>query len=293
VPYVARSAIPNDARWVYKGARVGGCLFWSCPNRYTAKSAKVGDFDNLTSGASSLPVVSCAAASSAAVGDLIFKAGVSSLVDDVSGSLAVWQGSGAGPAAFSEAEGLVAGLTSPALVSQKSVDQLAAASVNAAVDAGFTDTTGIAFAVAAGSTEIVAYLNYSTPDHLAHLFTGSYEIDGVTYDENPSPVFEQSASDIVSAYAAFTQLALTPNAKLLTTINVGTLTATTVSNALWGLPAGVTVTLHIIGVSSSLTIGQLQDVHDYDVLVQEVIETVVSEGNSDLIQGTVLPWFVS
>jgi len=177
------------------------------------------------------------------------------------------------------------------------VGQLAAASVNAAVDAGFTDTTGIAFAVAAGSTEIVAYLNYSTPDHLAHLFAGSYEIDGVTYDENPSPVFEQSAAEIVSAYTAFPQLALTPDAKLLTAINVGTLTATTVSNAagnaLWGLPAGVTVTLHIIGVSSSVTIGQLQDVHDYDVLVQEVIETVVSEGNHRLIQRTVLPWFVS
>merc|ERR1712032_771231 len=165
--------------------------------------------------------------------------------------------------------------------------------VNAAVDAGFADTTGIAFAVAAGSTEIVAYLNYSTPDHLAHLFTGSYEINGVTYDENPLPVFAQSASEIVSAYMAFPQLALTPDAKLLTMINVGTLTATTVNNALWGLPAGVTVTLRIIGVSSSVTIGQLQDVHDYDVLVQEVIETVISEGSHGLIHGTVLPWFVS
>merc|ERR1712107_419941 len=167
--------------------------------------------------------------------------------------------------------------------------QLAAASVNAAVDAGFTDTTGIAFAVAAGSTEIVAYLNYSTPDHLAHLFTGSYEIDGMTYDENPWPVFEQSATEVVSKYMAFPQLALTTGAKLLTAISVGTLTATTVENPLWGLPAGVTVTLHIIGVSSSVTIGQLQDVRDYDVLVQEVIETVISEENNDLIQGTVLP----
>lgn len=293
VPYVAQSAIPVDARWVYNGASIGGCLLYCSANRYTAKSAKVGVFDNLVAGASSLPVVSCAAASSAAAGNLIFEKGVTNLVDDINGSVAVWQGSGAGPAAFSEAEGLVLGLTSPASVSQKSVDRLAAVSVNATVDAGFSDTTGIAYAVAAGSTELVTYLNYSTPDHLAHLFTGSYTIDGATYEENPLPVFEQSASKIVSAYMAFPQLALTLDARFLTSICAGTLTVTTVDNALWGLRAGITITLHIVGVSSNVTIGQLEDVHDYDVLVQEVIETIVSEENTDLIQGTVLPWFMS
>merc|ERR1711972_707042 len=124
-----------------------------------------------------------------------------------------WQGSGAGPASFSEAEDLVLGLTSPASVNQTSVNQLADISVNATVDGGFSDTTGIAYAVAAGSTEVVAYLNYNTPDHLAHLFTGSYTIDGETYGANPLPVFEQSASDIVSAYAAFPQLALASESK--------------------------------------------------------------------------------
>merc|ERR1712217_697065 len=166
-------------------------------------------------------------------------------------------------------------------------------SLSAAVDAGFADTTGIAFALAAGSTEIVAYLNYDTPDHLAHLFTGSYTIEGTTYDANPLPVFEQSASEIVSAYAAFPQLALASESKFVTAICFGTLTATTVNNALWGLPAGITVTLRIIGVSSPLTMGQLEDMHNFDVLVQEVIETVISEENRDVIQEYVLPWFVS
>jgi len=291
VPYVAKSAIPADARWAYSGASIGGCFLSCSGSRYAAKSAEVGAFDNLVSEASKLPVVSCAAASSAAAGDLIFRKGVTSLVDDIDGSVAVWQGSGAGSAAFSAAEGLVLGLTDPASVSQKSVDQLAAVSVNAAVDAGFSDTTGIAYAVAAGSTEIVAYLNYSTPDHLAHLFAGSYTIDGVKYDANPLPVFEESADGVVSTYLAFPQLALTSDAKFLTKICIGTLTATTANNALWGLPAGITVTLHIIGVSSIVTIGGMEDMHNYDVLVQEVIETVISEDNKVRIQGTVLPWF--
>merc|ERR1712157_448745 len=102
-----------------------------------------------------------------------------------------------------------------------------------------------------------------------------------------------SASEVVSAYTAFPQLSSTSEARFLTGICIGTLTATTVNNALWGLPGGITVTLHIIGVTSTVTIGILEDMHDYDVLVQEVIETVISEDNNDLIQGTVLPWFLS
>jgi len=291
VPYLAEGAAPASSRWVYSGTRISGCSLWCSPSSYSARSADIDAFGNLVAGAGSLPVVSCAAASSAAAGNLIFQKTVTSVIDDLGGSVAVWQGSGKGNAAFSDAEKLVLSLSGPSSVNQSSVDQLAAASVSAAVDAGFSDTTGIAYAVAAGSVEVIAYLNYSTPDHLVHLFTGPYEIDGVTYDENPLPVFEQKASDIVSAYAAFPPLVLASGTKFLTTICAGTVMATTVSNALWGLPAGIEVTLRIIGVSTNVTIGQLEDVHNYDTLVQEIIETVISEDNSQLIQETVLPWF--
>merc|ERR1711972_1308932 len=113
-------------------------------------------------------------------------------------------------------------------------------------------------------------------------------IESTTHDANPLPVFKQSASEIVSAYAAFSQLALASESKFVTAICFGTLTVTTVNNALWGLPAGITVTLHIIGVSSPLTIGLLEDMHNYDVFVQEVVETVTSEENTETIREHVL-----
>mmetsp|Transcript_82485 Transcript_82485/g.229979 ORF Transcript_82485/g.229979 Transcript_82485/m.229979 type:complete len:530 (+) Transcript_82485:76-1665(+) len=290
VTYVAESAVPKSAKWVYTGSNAQ-CAWMCSSNLYAAKSKSVGTFDNFVDDASSLPVVNCVAASSAGVGKLVLSDVAANIMYDVSGSLAVWQGSGVGQDAFTKAERLVLGLGKSGRVSQEAVEELAASAVSAAIDAGVSDTTGIAYAVAAGSTDVVAYLDFANPKHLANLFTGHYEVDGAT-GENPLPVFQEGASGILSEYAAFAALQLTPGAKFLTAISVGTLQATTAENKLWGITAGISVTVHVIAVAGAVTMGWLQNVHDYDVLAQEVIETVILEENSALMRETVMPWFI-
>ena len=44
---------------------------------------------------------------------------------------------------------------------------------------------------------------------------------------------------------------------------VGTLTAVTASNAAWGLAVGRAITLHVVSISSSLNIGEFENLAHY------------------------------
>merc|ERR1712060_312286 len=78
----------------------------------------------------------------------------------------------------------------------------------------------------------------------------------------------------------------------LNTISVGTLQAVTVDSALWGIPGGRSVTIHVVGVSSLVSIGGLNSYYNYDALTQEVIETIISRDNAELVQEVLMPWFL-
>jgi len=298
VPYIAPGGISPDARWVYKGtaAQQGGCFtFCSGGGSFTAKSAAVGAFDNFVTDAASLPLVSCLAASSAAFADLVQSPEASSLLDDLDGSLAVWQGSGMGASAFAGPAQQVLDIASTGNVTQAAIDGLAASATCAGADGGFTDTTGIAYAVAAGCTEVIAYLNEISTDgalkDMPKLFSGPYTAYTGATTESASPVFAQAAQEIMDDYAATPGLAVVPGATVLTGIKVYTWRVTTVENPLWGIPSGIEVVLHIVGVASNVEIGGTDNFHLYDSLAQETIQTITSGENSKVVQETVLPWF--
>mmetsp|Transcript_129472 Transcript_129472/g.413894 ORF Transcript_129472/g.413894 Transcript_129472/m.413894 type:complete len:558 (+) Transcript_129472:42-1715(+) len=296
VPYVAETAVPKSARWSYAGPQAS-CWASCCAAGYSAKSAEVGAFANLCEGAGSLPVVSCAAASSAAAGSWILSNEplLDSLLDDTIGSIAVWQGTGVGHSAFQRPESQVMGLK-PSSVNQASVDELAHAGLCAVIDGGNCDDTAIAYAIAAGFTEVVAYISNTNTDKnftkLLELFAGPYTIDGMQHEGIASPIFQEQAEVVWSSGCAkFTQLEKASGARFLQAIVVGTLSAITAENKLWGIHEGVAVIVHVIAVTAAVAPGG-ENVHDFDVLVQEVVDTLALNSNSGTVQNTILPWFL-
>jgi len=247
-----------------------------------------------------LSVVSCAAASSAAAGGVVLGARLTRALDAVGGDLAVWQSaSDTVPArdAFERAASQVRSANVRRGVSQAALDGLAEGAVQAVIDAGYSDGTGIAYAIRAGAREVVAYFNNkksNVPVGLAKLCLGGsrFMFGGSALSQNKALcVFAQPVADVLRAYAALPKLRLCAGARFVSAISVGTLYVTTVKNDLFGIPSGVPVTLRIIGVASNVTMGALEDVYDFDALTQEVIQTVVAPDNAPLVQGTVMPWF--
>lgn len=293
VPYVAASAVPQDAILDYR-ERVGSR--WPCGRGagYGAR-ARVGDFSNLEQGAKDLPVVSCAAASSAFMGDVVLRERPTLVLDAVRGDLAVWQGNGPAGETFSRAAALV-GQAGRGVVGQAAVDGLADEAVQAVIDAGFVDPTGVGYAVRAGAAEVVAYLDNgakNTPTDLAWLFQDSSKY--ATGDDHATswPIFEQTADWMMKQYANLPRLSLHGGSRFVTAISYGTLHVTTAASSVWGVPGGSPVTLHLLGVASTVTIGYFEDLYDYDVLIQETIETMVAPENAGEVRGVIMPWFLT
>jgi len=284
VPYVSASALPPDAQWVSQGILRSWCPCWSF--KLTA-SARVGDFSTNEQGAADLPVVSCAAASSAFAAAAVVTDKAANFAFEVWGAdFAVWQGAGPAGESFSRASALVSDVAHKGDVSQKVVDRLADGEVRCVADGAYSDNTAVGFAVGAGAVEVVAYLNLDASnipakDALKELFVGDKKI------------FEQTYEWLTEEYGRFPKLTIRDGAKYLTAISVGTLQVKTIENILWGTRDGVQVTLHILGVASTVDVGTLTDFYDFDVLAQEILETVIAEENKDLVQNTVMPWFLA
>uniref|UniRef100_A0A7S2LRU8 PLA2c domain-containing protein n=2 Tax=Zooxanthella nutricula TaxID=1333877 RepID=A0A7S2LRU8_9DINO len=293
VPYVAACALPPASLWHYEGT-VQSVSRWCCggaEERYASK-APTNCFSNVERGARDLPVVSCAAASSAAAGvQTILNARHALSVDTAGGDFAVWQGSGPAGESFERAANQVRRANAPGGVDQAALDGLAGGAVRAAIDGGNADPIGIASAVRAGAREVVAYLNTNasdTPTDLSVLFTGG----SAPFAPKAHPIFSDTADDMMTKYAKFPKIKKCPGASFLKAISVGTLVVTTVDNDLWGIPGHIVVTLHLIGVASSVTMGGTEDLHDYGTLVREVAQAFAAPNNADLVRGTVMPWFL-
>merc|ERR1719215_1815533 len=173
-------------------------------------------------------------------------------------------------------------------MTQASVHRLARNGVSAVIDGAYTDNTGVAFAVAAGSTEVVAYLDGNSEEDalrdLVHLFTDAYTIEGVAQLANASAVFEEKAADGLAECLKFARLEPVATAKHLKSISFGTLTATTAATAskLWGIVEGTSVSLRVVAVAAGdATSGQV-DAHNFDEIVQDVMDSITS--NSGLVR---------
>lgn len=181
------------------------------------------------------------------------------------------------------------GLSDPASVTQASVDGLAREGVSAVIDGVYTDNTGIAFAVAAGSTEVVAFLNGTSEESslrdLVALFTGAQKA-------TPSlPIFEQQAADVQEECSKFASLPVAETAKYLKSISFGTLVATTAATAtkLWGITSGTSVTLKVVAVAAIGATSGSDDAHNFDQIVQEIVDAITA--NPAPVREQLLPWF--
>jgi len=239
-----------------------------------------------------LPVSRVVAASSAFAGTLCI---IGPIPEDflslLSGDFVPWIASTAGGQGFAAAEALVQNLAKPGGVTQQSLDQLASAKLHGVIDGGFGDGTGISQAVAAGATDVIAVLNSKNtndPTYVQRLFAGGVQ----PRDGNLFPVFSKPlASEVVKLFQGFHSLRISNASRFLKVLAFGTISATTANNSFFGVTAGRGVNITVVNIASTLTIGELEDFNNYNMLVQEMVMAITAQEYSDLVRSSLLPFF--
>jgi len=160
-------------------------------------------------------------------------------------------------------------------------------------DAHHTDPTGIALAIAAGATELFAFLN-SKRKQRKILIPQLLQL----FNDGPGPsgnadcrcrIFTQSASVIEQQVNEWIEL-YNPSKKLIEDIRMGTLIVSTVNNALYGVSAGLSIQLHIVLVASNVLVAEQVDflkIRPYEKLgeaVAEVRDIIIAEENDAQVQ---------
>lgn len=270
-----------DLSVLYKGAN------WAGVDRFTAPGSL--NIDGAEQYAGTLPLVKVVAASSAFLGAASTSDATDVVQDMVSSQFAVWTTSPTNGASFSDAESTISSLTNAGEVTSTTLKALSKKGIHSIIDGGYTDNTGIAHAIAAGADEVVTFL-VDVPDFF-NLFQGGPSEDDVVAGiyEIYFQIFQESSEQVQTLVNNFDTLAV-GSAQHLQSVQIGTITATTVQSDEFGIAAGRTVTLHVVAVDSLLSIGGLDDFTDYGVLVQEIVTAVTSPANKEL--GTQLLGFM-
>merc|ERR1712048_316021 len=188
---------------------------------------------------------------------------------------------------------MVQGLKRSDGISENSMKQLAASKVHGLIDGAYTDDLGLAQAVAAGATEVVAFLDSNstvTPFKMQLLFKDAPP-NPSTPDYLQSVVFQESADFVAQQWENFHSLSLN-NTQYLQALVTGSFTATTANNEYFGISKGQSVTIHVVQTCADVTIGYAENINNYNVFTQEVIQTLVADANKDFVQNTLLPIFV-
>jgi len=175
---------------------------------------------------------------------------------------------------------------------QPVLDAMAAGQFMAIYDGGYTDNTAIASAVAAGATEIVAWLDAGG---LWALFHGAQKTISLLPNMDSCPLcfvnFPVFGEDWEATKEAFDKSAyhLEPptDAQKLKGLVVGTVTGTTVDSPYFSISEGRPVTIHVILIDTSISIGGY-DYHDYAVLISEIMHTIETHPEA---AKAILAWF--
>lgn len=281
----------------------------SCANpcrpecRFSTTHASVpadGLNSNFMDDAGRLQISGIASASSAAAGWVAMTPILKELPDLSGSSLTPWVCTEREGKAFSEASKLVKQVPVP--FSDQALHAVADKAVHGLVDAGITEGTGIAQAVAEGATDIVAFMNlasgndFDSPSYLLKLFKG--DRGGVC----GLPVFQSPSKDVVdAAYSGkgahgFKQL---PGQMHLKGIRIGTISCVTADNMWLGISSGTSVRLHVVAVGTDLGIigapargaQSFEPWNHYDELVQEIVDcvTAADEDTRNVVQSVLLP----
>jgi hypothetical protein len=247
--------------------------------------------------AGTLPISYVTSASSAAAGDLAYDSNLATdILALIKGKLTPWVANAAGNDAFGDADQMVSDFNNWNGVNKDSVTALGQSAVHGAVDGGFADGTGISPALAAGADEVLVILNSNVtndPTFIQRLFPGGIQ---PSYKPNVSglfPVFSApSAAEVSTQVVNLHRLEIPIGCEFLDTLAVGSVTGTTIDNKYFGIEGGRTVTLNIINVGSSLSIGTNEDFANYNVLVQDVMDTILFDSNADFVANTLLPMVI-
>eukprot|EP00927_Polykrikos_kofoidii_P035543 TRINITY_DN30100_c0_g1_i1.p1 TRINITY_DN30100_c0_g1~~TRINITY_DN30100_c0_g1_i1.p1 ORF type:complete len:624 (+),score=90.95 TRINITY_DN30100_c0_g1_i1:47-1873(+) len=289
VPYVSPTAVDPSLHFRYSGVEIPLIL------KPSGESTPLVAFGgNFTASGGATPLINAVSASSAFLGNWAVGGRLEQEVAALLGAeFTPWAVSEGGSKAFQQAGDLIKRLVGPFGVNTKSVDALADAKIRGVVDAGFTDGTGIAHAVAAGATDVLVVLNSNATNdatYVERMFLGGYQPD---VDAAPLfPVFGQpSGTEVARHFETFHTMEIPASSKFLKLIAVGVIEAVTVNNSFFGVEGGRHVTLSIVNIGSSLTIGGTQDFYDYGTLLQEIVETLISDANIPFVRDVFLPLF--
>merc|ERR1712137_46636 len=289
-PYVAPHVVPEDDQLQFDGK---GLPF----DHYSATSSAldVGDFTDgvLTTGVGVLPVADVASASSAAAGvaptlGLLADEGLSIFDAD----LTPWVSNTAGGASFGTATSMVNEFRGELdTITQENMQKLASAKIHGLIDGAYTDNLGLAQAIAAGANEVVTFMDANS--------TASGFTMEVLCDDGPNPtapdapklpIFATSASAVRSAWQGFQRLDV-GSSQFLKELVVGTFIATTMDNSYFDIYAGRDITIHVVQSCADVTIGQFENVNNYNAFTQEVIQAINFKNNSAIVENTLLPMF--
>jgi len=225
-----------------------------------------------------VPISSAIAASSAFMG----WGGVTSAIIAEQGciSFAAWTTSAKDGKSFVEAdsirdhffEGSVAQAGGPQSMALKA----ATAGLNPLIDGGYADVTGIANAVAAGASSVVAFISSA----LGPEFSTLALFKGTLYPG--SRVFNKpSVKEVARQWERFTAIPARAGSQFLQKIVYGTISAVTAANEHFGIEAGRRITLDMISIETvNITIGLVQEgfiynsFYQYGDLVGEIVQTL-------------------
>jgi len=191
--------------------------------------------------------------------------------------------------------------------SQKHVDELAEAHVHGLGDAGFVDSTGVAGAIARGATELVVFMSDEKPKGLTQLFEGRdsstttklvstisnlFGNDHLTVFSKPTAkeVMETYQNEDLNKEGLMFQALEVSNTNHVLAMKIGSITCTTADAKWFGITPGKTVKVHVISVETNVGMF-FEDFFKYNEVVQEIIDSLMSDANGPIVLGTVLPLF--
>jgi hypothetical protein len=288
----------------------GGLLTACCqPQKLSGESSDPEVESSLEDCAGMLPLGEICAASSAVFG-LIGLEGVDSKSILPTGTqLVPWISNAPYGHALREGQALVDKLFQQGAVSKQALDEITHGCVRGVVDAGFTDGTGIAKAVAMGATRVTAFLNldnstahpsgtdFKTGSYLLRLFQGGADVGNSSGYRVFLPIFENKASSVEAQYENFKVIQASEGSELLSGIRIGTIKAMTCESSAFGIAAGQSVTINVVSVGSlhrnySNPIGPPVNYFNYDKLVQEIANSLLADNNKELVENILLPMFL-
>jgi len=268
----------NSFEMTYKGTN------WAGVQRFTSEGTVTTSNPEVNAGSVSL--THAVAASSAFLGGVCTSTATELAQEMIGSHWGVWTTSTGGANSFKDAQDGIQGLVDNKEVTKSSLKALSDQGLMAVIDGGYTDNTGISHALASGANEVVSFL--VDEEDFFNLFAGGEKQINVAMGVYMIyfQIFQESMDAVKSQMNNFEQFAIGSSA-YLKSIKYGTLSLTTVDCPAMGIDAGRSVTLHIISVDSSLSIGGLQDFRKYGSLVQEIVSAVMSnesQGTEKLLQ---------